>query len=807
MAFGTVTQRLRPLRLAFLVDANNRTSIRRAIQLSSMQWGGMLNPIVPLFGARLPKKWSREPYFRRENPITISNGYIDGFDPDYIVPLAKGLEDKIERGNAEVVEPDELLGDFMKEGVPRYGIGVLERAAHLAETEFKYVRQTPLHVVLPKFSRSHALFLSAVFGDLLPEAADLLKKHFGRILNVSEPACSIETYGDLLGPEYLFARRLTVADVDYHPREATVYCMDATDPLDIIDYWNLRAAGYYVVPAPKQAFAVPALKDMVKRFVEDNYRPHRHNPDYYYHTTFQIGRAVSQADVETFVKDLGIPPPEKPQSSKLSIRWWYPRLWDRWARLETDERVSMFFSDEREVTIKDDEGSVDLHVLGPSFESDRPWSREARFANEISYRVYGAQEPVAEVLPHGSRNLAIQVIQHGIDDFRLSRSGPVYLAKRDDGRLYFSIPKAEHFMLRWLEEAGWKATLSQAGLVAKQMLKRLGGEYGIHTIDHEGVLQLLDKHASEKLDPTDPQKPRAAKWILESALTNEIDRILRLEGSVVSRDRYLAILRERDILRLGLQLHCPTCTRWIWKAIGDLNEQVECEHCLTRFSISAAPPNERQWSFKPIGPFNVRDFAAGSYTTLLTWKFFAGSHDRATTPIVSVEIEKNGVKREIDLAMFCNDGRWRAPKVELVLVECKSYDAFKATDVTKLQQLGDQMPGAILTFAKLGKDLSKDEVDMIKRLVMRQRRLWKARRPHCAVLILTGTELYGRHGAPECWKDKGGKYEDAYKRWRHVGSLRDLAEATQTLYLGIASLHEWAEGERKKRKSRAPKVG
>jgi hypothetical protein len=806
MASGTVTQRLRPLRFAFLVDTNDRAAVRKAIQLSSMQWGGMFNPIVPVFGSRLPTRWSREPRFVLAKPKAITDGYLEGFDPDYIVPLTASLEGKVETRNAEIITPEQMLGEFMRDGFPQYGVGVLELASHVADKEFKYVRQTPLTVILPQFARAHSLFLSAVFGDLLPEVAALLKQYFGRALSMSEPRCSVEDYPNLLGADHLFVRRMTVAEIDYQPRDATVYCMDATDPLDVVDYWNLRAAGFYVIPAPRQAFWVPGVKKMVRKFVEDNYGPHHHNPDYYFHSTFQVGRGITQSDVAAFVRALEIPAPEKPMQPNLSIRWWYPRLWDRWARLETEERVGVFFSDEREVTIKDEEGSAELRALGPSFASDPRSSLEPRFANELDYRVYGAQEPVAEVLPHGSRNLAARVARFGIDNFRLSLSGPVYLASRNDSRIFFSIPKAEHFMLCWFREAGWTAELSQAGRIAKQMLRRLGGEYGIHLIDHEGVVQLLDKHASEKLDPADPQKPRAPKWIPESVLTGEIDRILRQEGSLVERERYLAMLRERDVLRLGLQLHCPTCTRWLWKAIGDLDEQVECEHCLTRFSVSAASPDDRRWSFKPVGPFNVRDFAGGGYTSLLTWKFFKGTRDRATTPIMSVELGKDSTTREVDLALFCNDGPSRSPKVELVLVECKSYDAFEASDIAKMQHLGEQVPEAILTFAKLGKGLNSAEVSLLTRLVMRQRHLWKARKPHSAVLILTGTELFGHRGAPYCWEGKGGKFDEAFKKWRVVRTLRHLAEITQTLYLNVPDLHEWAAAERKKRQKKAPEA-
>jgi hypothetical protein len=56
MAFGNVRLRLRPLRIAFLVDPSDRDGLRNAIELNSVLWGGMFNPIIPAY-QRLPPNW------------------------------------------------------------------------------------------------------------------------------------------------------------------------------------------------------------------------------------------------------------------------------------------------------------------------------------------------------------------------------------------------------------------------------------------------------------------------------------------------------------------------------------------------------------------------------------------------------------------------------------------------------------------------------------------------------------------------------------------------------------------------------
>jgi len=111
----------------------------------------------------------------------------------------------------------------------------------------------------------------------------------------------------------------------------------------------------------------------------------------------------------------------------------------------------------------------------------------------------------------------------------------------------------------------------------------------------------------------------------------------------------------------------------------------------------------------------------------------------------------------------------------------------------------------MIVFCKLDTALSHSEIDLISRFVLRQRRLWRAQKPHGSVMILTGTELFSRWGAPECWRDATGLPKGTYEKWSHAHSLANLAEATQQIHLGIPSLHEWADAQSKRKRNRAAK--
>lgn len=800
MTLGTVTQKLRPLRLALLVNPAIREDLQRAIEISSTFWGGCLNPIIPCFRGRVPSFWSRERAPKPKSAREIADGYLDCFDPDLIVPVSDDLDSRFTIGNREVVTPAELFGNVLKSGSVGYGVGAVELAQYLADKEFKFKRTTPLDFILPNVSGPHKTFLSSVFGAWPSEINGLIKQYFGPHLGLTEPTISVRNFETFLEGKYLFPRRVGLREIDYNPRDACIYCLDATKSIDIIDFWNLRAAGGYVIPAPKQAFSSAALRAWVKEFVESNYSEEHRS---FRHTTFQVGRTLREADVKQFIAAIGVSPPEDPTKDfKCATRTWYPRLWDKWARENTNERSVSFYAGDSETSFSGDGGRVDLKTLTPAFPSWSSWEKSVLCVNEIGYSIFGSPTPMAEVLPEGSRQLAANVLFSGINEVRLARSGLTYSIRPNASRISFQVPEAEPFMLSWLRTLGWNAELSSPGLLAKQVLARLKGMDGIHAIDSERLLRLLDRLASEKLEHNQPGAPRSPKWIAESALTNEANLIIKEKTLFFDAPRYVRRLVESSVVGLGLELHCPTCLRWMWRSVDTLSANIECEQCLTSFPIAHAPKEERVWSYKPTGPFNVRNFAGGAYPVLFALKFFEGTHRRSTTPLLSFRAKKENLDCEVDLALFCEDGRWDAPRHELLLVECKAYDAFRKKDVYRMESLSREFPGAVIVFCKFETALHPSEIDLISKFVVRQRKLWLTQKPHASVMLLTGNELFSRWGAPECWKDATGVPKGTYEKWSHVRSLGSLAEATQQIYLGIPSLHDWADAYFKRRRKR-----
>lgn len=463
MASGSVTIRVRPIRVAFLVDPADREGLYRVIELSTFLWGGAYNPIIPVY-KRTPANWEIHRVKQLIQPGSIISGYLDGFDPDLVVPIGACAKQTYEIGNRQLVQEAELIGDISETATPRHGIGFIELLKDFQEKELKYKRNDDLHIALPDMPRAYRTFLASVFG-VLPEAAIRIadNKSFCSA-GIRHVKPTLANFVDLWRPDRMFPRHISMRALEVvRFRDPVIFVCDASSSQDIIDYWNLRAAGYYVIPIPIQVSTSANIKKLAQNFIEDNYRSYRYNPEIFQHTTIQWSRSVSEDAVTRFCESLNIVPAKEKNQAKYSMRWWYPRLWESWARENASEGIAFPFSYEEEQRIAEGEVRLEMHALNPKIKLFREYSGEPRFANELSFRFYGTKELMAEVIPEGSRKLAHAIGSSGHRNWRFSKTGPVFLAYDRDDQIFLDLPLAEAVMTGWFHERGWKVALSGPG--------------------------------------------------------------------------------------------------------------------------------------------------------------------------------------------------------------------------------------------------------------------------------------------------------------------------------------------------------
>lgn len=770
MTRGTVKVKLRPIKLAFLVNPKDKESLLKAIEINTFLWGGMYNPIIPTY-KRIPPNWEGLPS-KSLSAQNIIAGYLDNFDPDYVVPMGECAEYSLDIGYREKIEDvSEILAPVEKNGVPNYGIGLFEILNHFFEEELKFQRRYPEDICVPRFKTNFSLFFASVFGTLSENIDAIFWESFAEPLEAKKIDCSASNYAELLDPQKLFLRRIVNLYLEPKRRwEQYIFFLDATKPLDIMDYWNLRAIGWNVLPVPKQFTRSDETKLPILNLIAENYLPRHSNPEIHRRTTILKSRSISGDEHQHLLKSL--------EQSKIGSQILYPRIWDENVRESDHAECCELEADTAEHNVSTNQEPIYFKTVYPKFFSRSGRHGRPSFANEVEWRLSDDKILFAEAIPEGDDKQALSIVGSGLrDEWRLFRKGLVYLSWHSEQTLYLTSPHAEGVFTRWLKSKGWITELSPAGRIAQQMLQQLQGIRGTWVLASEGIIQLLSKmNRSEG-------KFLSAEFVRDKIfreIANE-DRIFRLKGEDI-----LHHLIAAKVFQLGMKIQCPVCTKHSWYSVKTGDYELQCPQCLTEFSF----PSDFQkvkWAYRTVGPFSSSNQADGAYTVLLTLRFFWKIifSDSEMTPLMSFTAKKDTVEIEADLALFFQESRSRHSKTHLIFAECKTFNSFRKKDIDRMKDLGKTFPEAVLVFAKLEESLSGEEKRILCPLVNRSRRHRKNGRPFNPILILTGIELISEQHFYQNWEKIGGIHAKLAENC--IGAnLLELCDFTQQIYLDMA---------------------
>jgi hypothetical protein len=397
--FGTIETKARPIKLAYLVEPDNKQQVRNAIRLSSSLWGGMYFPILPLYN-RMPATWRDKP-LRSQPAKNVILGYLDAFDPDVLVQFSQTVPDFITKTGLEIIKPNDIwryIGDNL---APTFGVGIFELLSDIFDEYFKYKRKYPVKILLPKIPAQLSLFWASLFGEFESSIASIIEKRYSEPLEIQTVHFQPNKLSEVMAGNVLYPRRITQWGLDPLGRsgfrkDARVFFMDATKITDIVDFWNLRALGGSVLALPKQLLDNPQLRVIVTEFLKAHRRPWKHQPEVYDHASIIRSRNSTMEEMQEFAKTLKFdaPPDKTGHAAFFSLQHWYPRIWDEWGR-DKDGAVpdDPFAEGESSTEIPEtDKLTVQLKPILPEFAFKYGYHGEPRCANEISFRLYGSRE-------------------------------------------------------------------------------------------------------------------------------------------------------------------------------------------------------------------------------------------------------------------------------------------------------------------------------------------------------------------------------------------------------------------------------
>jgi len=799
-----VQVRLRPVRFAFLVQPDDKKRTLEIFRLASSLWGGRFNPIVPCF-TDVPSWWDRHDH-RFETAAQIVNGYLDFFEPDFIVEAEPGLADGLGFDKERVLDLSSLLmreGDRAREG---HGQSVLSLYEDLYRKEYQFTRRHK-HGIISVTAKEAAFaeFCGCIFGAF-PTDADLeyLSRAFRDAFEPRDVLLDGAALANLYVSGFTSVLRLGMSkiDVQYHDHnDPTIFVLDAEQSRDLIDFWNLRAIRGNVVPVPVQW--LEDLSAFCKDFIVKNYRPLPGNSHgVMIKPTVMFSRSISTIDIERLHgKHIHVD-----TAGANVLQTWYPAIWRPSPSFTFRVMRPTLSAEEKtyDIPFVAEKPEIRFDCLAPDFAEQ--YGNQHRWANVVRLRDWSFKDQIARAYPCDYRDPTFIKFALGSETILPTTEGFVIFPRYRNIPELWKIPDGATAIKDWLKTHGITAVLSDAGRVTQQIIQTVGGFHGVRSFASADIVKLLNE--------------MSRRSVARSAHHQEFrNRIQSATKDDVWRRRNFESLVERNVVELGLELKCSKCSSWSWYSLKQLDYQVTCTLCLRQFGFPILDPSSSshsKWAYRLIGPFALPNYANGGYAASLSMRFFAevmgGGHDNEVTwsPGLQLKLAPHD-EVEVDFIL------WYQRKeilrndypTELVFGEAKSFggenrgernaikDIFQDIDAERLKKLAVRFPGSILVFATMKKaeEFSVDEITRIAALAEWGREYISERRQSRApVIVLTGTELFAPYSIHEAWEKVDGRHAEIAKSgWIRTENLRVLADLTQQLYLHMPSYSEWSE--------------
>jgi hypothetical protein len=762
----TVERRVRPLRLAFLIERDNRRQALEALETCSILWGGPLCPIIPVY--RGTPLWLSEMSRGQSRGSEATRGWIDTFEPDYLVELRPGLAGHIGVDPKLVISANDLL-ESATVGTG-YSISGRDVLATAYEQVYRFARRHPEPTLLcdPK-SRKDELWVSAVFGCLRTiGASQLLREAYEHTCEPEQLRLDGENFGEVLfRPAHAtpLSAMLRGLELKREINWRSIYLLfDPTEVIDVLHLWNLRAFGLplYPVPLPYLAQFCKALEHAIGQgFMRDARLPHP--------IVLSPAPTVSSALVEearATVADLQMEHPLADPVAGSPIRTWSPDD-------IRDRRLTRMSATASESTVEVISRHRHLRVdcPQPDVRLNRDPMKPSAWATVVRLRDERVHSELAEVYPPDVRDVDGLLSQLAFPDPPVTSSseGLVIRCGTYGEARWWVAPTGTELFVHWLASRGVRAELSAAGRATEEFNRVLGGpNVSIH-VGAPDLVRLIGEAVESR-----------SGVITYSSLMEALGRWH--QGNRAAIRGHLDFLT-RKVLQIQMSARCPTCEAPNWYEPQQLAGTLRCTRCLRDFPFPATPPHQREWGYRPIGPFAGPGYAHGAYAVSLALRFFLlrGSAGTAHSWTVSLEQTKSDKTFEVDFGLWLRPEFGENQLPQLIFGEAKTFNRFERVDFQRASTLLTQFPAATMVFATLRASLDPDERASLRRLLGRQPRL----RNRGRIVILTAAELCDRSGfaVPHIWKGHGERAEKVAELYRGAQfELPVLSDATLDLY-------------------------
>ncbi len=690
----------RPLRICWAIKQGDFAAFREAVRTNHALWGGRFNPIVVV------------------DRTSEAQALVEAFRVDFVRPLGSSDEVKaLAASFKHLISP--LFPDsiFMGQGP--------DARAHVLDVQnaMVFARDTPEWKQIQ--DRKPRLYkwavedpLADVFLMQLGAYPDKEAVHidyesmFKAALDANEVAidASAELPADLFdysSVAYLSQHRLRRHhSVQSHWNYPGFYLGDASNLDDLVAFWNLRAADLRLLfvdrgQTARYAQQIPIWKEYA---AESLARSRDRARGRQYAIWWRRERFGDAGDMTALRAPFGDEPcttcgVDEHHWNGLNLR---PPM--------------MHFGEVASLGVLVTDSDKPKLSFGLN---DRPYATESWFHAQhlvasVSFLggLYGRDDftldppYVPELNEFYARTMHFQYDRLRIESERI---GLIVNATDSDSFVY-ALPTAELFK-RVFSLAGFTASVSSGGLIARQLLAQLGGVQGGRVFKIPGARRLLKTHG-----PTSSFSESAALQLIggkdddnpDAKFADHGDLYLepREQGKPLTPPHVFAYLVGKRLLRIGSDLNCPRCQLRNWFPVDDLRQRVNCQMCGEPFDATSQLVAGK-WAYRRSGVLGTERNAQGAVPVVLTLQQLDTN--------LSMGMQRRSYSVSLDLAPTrgqlqtpCEvDFVWLMPqrypdKTVVIIGECKDRGhaptpggdggTINANDIANLRAVADSFP-------------------------------------------------------------------------------------------------------------------
>jgi len=751
-------RRIRPLRVGFLLEPR-LAEVTRAVELCTALWGGLFNVLIP----------ASESSSQRDE-------MLKRFEPDYLVTSDERLLPPAARSRREYTTFDELLHSFTKPGsFSACGLNVNRHFYDLYVRELRFQRrEASSDLVLSAFSDAGLAAASAVLWGRFPNiaACAYFEDAFISKLGAIRETVDESSYWQRIDSEKTSPLRLGIEELRVGGYATlTLLLMDFTSAEDLIDLWNLRAAGWRTIAVPLWIGeeSADACRKLLLKYMHEVGAAHPQLPI--------GGRVLRTRNVpdDTWRMFASAFPPN------FRIIVTHPPF-DR-TNFEMTGRPHPVIAQEFDDDLRaHNDRWFSFRDVSPAFvsqnDSDDDGISRPRWTTDARILLLSERPDITTVFPQDAADVR----------WLMNDPEPVVIRPREEWLSFTTSKRGHHRFWRvptslevfsaWAERQGLTLDLSEAGRIAMEIVRSMTSFHELSYLANVDLLAMLHELTHER-------RVRVGSISLEhlDALIKRLQNLIGTADPLAPRAQVsFEKLVERNVLRLGLQIRCAHCGQHGWYALDRVGYVQECDRCLQTVAFPSTTPRDAKWRYRPIGPFATESFAHGSYGVLLALRFFyRPGADWAWIP--SFTLKGNDLDLEVDAAALMRDTV--TDRTAMLMIEAKSGQArFEQSDYNKASKLMSHFRGLSFVFASMKTQLDGDETSALAQLAAAGRALddgqW--RNP---VIVLTQRELESASTPRSCWREMLGDH--AIFRQHDVADLTWMAAVSQQIHLGLAT--------------------